>query len=122
MSCALLVLLISSVHGMFDKKKMQDAKNNPMVSMVMAAMGPDCESLYDKIVDKVDKIYKPVWNWIFNSCGKECGKAAEMQEAIRYLNYGLQFVDRLLKFLKSSSVKFDVWALCPRLVTKKVCN
>ena len=119
-SCALVALLAADVHGMFDKKKAAEAKNNPMVSMVIGMLGKDCEDLYDKVMEKVDKVYHPMWDWLIGSCNKDCGKEAEMQEGIKYLNYGLQFADRLFLFLKKSSVNFDIWALCPRLVTKAV--
>lgn len=112
-----LVLLISNANGLFDKNK---AKNDPLTGMVISALGPDCEKMYGKVMDKVDHVWQPMWDWLIGTCDKACGKTAEMQEAILYMNYGLNFVDRLFEYFKKSSVKFDVWGLCPKLVTKKV--
>lgn len=117
-SCFLFVVLLStSVNGLFNKDA---AKSDPMASMVIGMLGKDCEDMYDKVMDKVDKVYHPAWDWIMASCEKSCGKSAEMQEAVKYLNYGLSFADRLFLFLKVSKVQLDIWKLCPKLLTKKV--
>lgn len=113
----LLVLLVSNANGLFDKNKV---KSDPLAGMVISALGPDCEKLYDKVMDKVDHVWQPMWNWLIGTCNKACGKTARMQEAILYLHYALNFVDQLFKFFERSPAKFKIWELCPKLVTKKV--
>ena len=102
---------------MFNKDKM---KNDPMAQMAIGMLGPDCEDLYNKAIDKVDHLFKPPWDWLMGTCDKSCGTKAEMDEAIKYLNYALQLADRIFEFLAKSTVNFDLWKLCPKLVTKKV--
>lgn len=115
---SLVVVLFSTIaNGMFNKDA---AKSDPMASMVIGMLGKECETLYDKTMDKVDKVYHPAWDWVLGTCDKACGKSAEMQQAVPYLPYVFNFVDRLFIFMKKSSVALDIWKLCPRLLTKKV--
>lgn len=120
-SCSLTVIVVlyssTLANGLFNKDAM---KSDPMASMVIGMLGKDCEDLYDKMMDKVDKVYHPAWDWVIGTCDKACGKNAEMDQAIHYLNYALNFVQRLFLFLKTSPVKLDIWKLCPRLLTEDV--